>query len=200
MKAFTITLMREPVRKLNATHNKRFLETFGYHVDLVEAIDARGPKFRTVRVAEEAWLTAGEIACAGSHLKIYQEIVELGETCLILEDDAWIPKEIPIEWAKDIKHIMTCGAYDSSMEGAPKLEYGEDTAFGRETIGMPWGTQAYFLTPEGAEILIKAATPVLHAADVLLDTVSRDGRLQGCVAKDCFVGQDDIIHSDLGLR
>ena len=200
MKAFIITLMREPVRRLNAAHVKNFLGSFGYDVEIVEATDARGPQFRHARVAEDALLTAGEIATSQSHLLVHQRIAELGETCLILEDDAWFPQPIPVDWADDIKHVMTCGSYDMTIKGAPQLQYGEHLKHGINTIGMPWGTQAYFVTPEGAGLLIEGASPIQLPVDVLLDTLSRDGKLQGCVAKNCFVGQNDIIHSSVGPR
>jgi GR25 family glycosyltransferase involved in LPS biosynthesis len=95
--------------------------------EVIEAIDAKEfaelPKQyksdKAKRFNKE--LSNSEIACAMSHQKCYDRIIQLNETAIIIEDDCPITKEL-IDFANGNEHpvndILLLGYYTSNETGA----------------------------------------------------------------------------------
>ena len=200
MRAFILTLMNNQVRRLNASYLQERLHECGFHPELHPALSYTDIRFRDVNVALDAKLTAGEIAAAHSHRTLQQKIIDIGEPAFILEDDAWFKNPPHPDWFVGVEHIMTCGTFPHDDPGCPRVEFTEDGPKRFKTVGMPWGMHGYYLTPEGARVLVDHTDPIRVQADVITHDLSLEGKLKTYVAKDCCIGQHDLITSFIGDR
>lgn len=125
-------------------------------------------------------LTKNIIACAWSHLKIYEKFVKTDyETCLILEDDVVFSERIyeyilDGRFASIKKHIkkFDVGIFHwgkqqmDEIHGIP-IQGSFHFVFPRNT--GPQSAQAYQINKWTANYLIETGYPIKKAADVLLD-------------------------------
>jgi glycosyl transferase family 25 len=152
---------------------------------------------------EELPLTAGEIGCWGSHLKIAERVVSgvLPEPVLVLEDDVGLPEDLtdtvdrlletlPHDW--DIVHLS----------GFPKRGYSLVTPLGgdRAVVSygrVPHGTGAYLLRRKGAEKMLRME-PGIFAIDQSLARYARFGLttygvFPPPIQRDCLPSRIDAI-------
>jgi|TARA_B110000438_G_C15814226_1_gene651192 GR25 family glycosyltransferase involved in LPS biosynthesis len=125
-------------------------------------------------------LTKNIIACAWSHLKIYEKFVKTEhETCLILEDDVIFSPRL-YEYVLDgrfdkIKYDIEAedvGIFHWGKQQMDEIEFAKKTEysiylFPRNT--SPQSAQAYQINKWTANYLIEIGYPIKKAADVLLD-------------------------------
>ncbi len=116
-------------------------------------------------------LTAGELGCALSHIKIYQKIVrEKIPLCLILEDDAEI---LPALGAvvRDLEKILDPLKNDVVMVGPRAWKiFPSDVVLPQSKALLcktfsPYCTTAYVVTYEAARRLADFLLPVVNVAD-----------------------------------
>lgn len=100
--------------------------------EIIEAVDAKEfteiPKLyksdKAKRLNKE--LSKSEIACAMSHQKCYDRVIQLNEHAIIIEDDCPITKEL-IDFAngneKPVNDILLLGYYTSNETGAFPQQY-----------------------------------------------------------------------------
>ena len=125
MKILVINLKRRQDRLEKILNS---FEQFNFkNYEVIEAVDAKTftevPKEyksdKAKRLNKE--LTFGEIACALSHQKCYNRVLQLNEPTIIIEDDCPITKEL-IDFANGnenpVNDIMLLGYYTSNETGA----------------------------------------------------------------------------------
>jgi len=95
MKALVINMESAEARR---EFQSQQLNALGISFEMVEAV-------LTSDISKEQWLTHiydwqrplrhQELACLLSHIKCWKEVVQRQEPCLILEDDAYLSKQVP---------------------------------------------------------------------------------------------------------
>ena len=122
-----------------------------------------------------------QAACAASHIRAWAQVVERNEPCIIAEDDVFNYKSILQKTQHVLKNIQNdsrtihmvsllhlgsngCrGIIENMYESSDKL-YKVDHSF--------FGLQMYYLTPDGAKILLKYALPIsMHIDRYVSDCV-----------------------------
>ncbi len=99
MKTFVVSLERAIERR---NYMSKHLSELDLNFEIIDAVDYQlltPEDYNTLSdveaVKKDVWLTKGAIACALSHVKVFNKIVdEKIDVCLILEDDAALPKNI----------------------------------------------------------------------------------------------------------
>jgi len=202
MHALIVTLMTDPVRALNSSFLKTQLEGWGFHVTQIEAVDYQTTRFREIPLSQDTHLTAGEIACAYSHRLAYQKMIELGKDCLILEDDAYFESWISHKDFEHVEHVkLLCNLNDQFEAGNKSIyELVQERERDHITKGLPWGTQGYYATVEGAKILLEHSNPIVKSSDHLLHHLSWEGHLKTLLSKTQIVRQNPVIRSFIGTR
>jgi hypothetical protein len=116
--------------------------------------------------------TLGELGCASSHIKAWRRVVELGEPCLILEDDV---QSFSHNFLADL-HGMWTDALDAYFPefiylGRQAHHYSEETPFTNQfrVPKFSWLLHAYWLSPNGAKKLLE--TPFIDNLFVVDDYV-----------------------------
>lgn len=201
MLALIITLVNCPDRKASAEFLAESLTRWGFTPILFEATDCRSPEFaelKTKPFIREAGLTDGEVACAWSHYRAALETLHRGTSALIVEDDAEFTRIItPEEF--DAGDLLSLSAYDQS-DSRVSFDVIKVRPFDDVTVGLPYGTQAYFLSPAGAAQLVEDLIPIRHASDVALGDASRRYVLTTHLAHLSAAVQSGRIQSYIGPR
>jgi len=191
---------------INLTRNEERLSSFRKHAErhglVFERVDAVDGKLLDLNFIEEVrnerrtrlpsdtyFLSAGDIGCQQSHLKIYKKIVQDKiPLSLILEDDISFDDDLvffvnqikngeitlptPLDllflgyWAAEI------GSTETRCRSKAKLGFFSRRNFaGKFTIGKPihslWTTLGYIVSLEGARKLFEIGTPPHLVADEL---------------------------------
>jgi len=125
-------------------------------------------------------LTAGEIGCAMSHLKIYRKIVaEDIEEAVIIEDDAVLapefaqiirnrrqfPDDWMVVWLGHLSNYLFSVGVVAAFRGRKKI-YGKYRL--ARFVDYPWGGNAYFIKRKAASLLLDFGYPIRMPADLLL--------------------------------
>ena len=96
-----------------------------------------------------------QVACALSHLSIWEDIARTGEPAVVVEDDVF-PMFSPQELLRACKGEMFVSLYAACMPHAATILDQSDTF---------WGFQAYYMTPQAAKLLIPNFLPVSMHCD-----------------------------------
>jgi GR25 family glycosyltransferase involved in LPS biosynthesis len=113
---------------------------------------------------------SGEIGCALSHNMARSKVVEAGSGCLILEDDARIVDAKQLRDVADEFLIKMAGKaavltfFDGKQWGLNNYKDGSRKLWSHY-LSPPGYAVAYVLTPEAAQKLVIANTPVKFVAD-----------------------------------
>lgn len=177
-----------PIRVISlrrATDRRRFVERVfadaGLEVEIVEAVDARAftaEERSLVSAARTAYeygkpMSPGMLACALSHLRVWQQMISDGlDEVIVFEDDTrplasfrTVLEErasLPSDWDVVTFHSL----FDWAGPTPIGIRVGgHDICTFRRT---PMGTQAYLLRRGGAEKLTRLVPPVFLPADEIL--------------------------------
>lgn len=172
---------------VRATERRRLIsrqvETMGLRqFEFLDAVDARTLSMAslvesgtydsdTCRTFHTRDLTLNEIACSLSHASAYRTIVERAhEWALILEDDALFrTSRIARLQRADIPPDTDMVFLNAFLDRTPPLDPISRTLF-RDT-SYNGSAAAYMVSLSAADRLLKAALPVVHAADGLTGRV-----------------------------
>ena len=184
-KVFVINLKRSLDRK---KHMQALLDPLPLEYEFVEAVDASDLTDEYIREIYDdvacrrnirRSLSKPEIACALSHIKVWEIIKESGlEEAFIMEDDIYIKDEeafrevlkarnrYPKKW-----ELILFGHGNSRVrrEGAPLVSFTRRDIWG--SYGMfkfrrvAWGTLGYLIRSKGAQKLLKVIKPLKSTID-----------------------------------
>lgn len=204
MKALVITLVNQEDRRLHAEELCSVLRDKGVDAEVFAATPFNGPEFSKIIYAGsyslERPMTAGEIACAWSHYKACEKLVNLRSGGLIFEDDARLI-DTPNWVGLDTEHLLSGSAYapEQQRDGFSILSSNWVRAT-HKTLGLPYGTQGYYVSAEGARVLRDNLLPIRWASDVALDRLSKLGTLKTELAMAPWAVQSGDIKSVIGQR
>ena len=162
------------------TERLLFMQTQMQRLDLdyriIEAIDGRSlgdnekaPYSKSIALRDFGReLTAGEIGCALTHIKIWELMVKEGiEEILILEDDVHLGTALigvlnhRDRLPQDYQHIN----FSTNARQAPFGDFVTDIYRASRHIERPYLTSAYLLTKAGAQKLLKLVSPLYMPID-----------------------------------
>ena len=114
----------------------------------------------TIQLSSEA-----QVACALSHISLWNLCKELNTPIIVAEDDSrpsklnerlgYLENDSAVDNADVV--VLQCGSFPYSSHSMP------DSSLRRVT--NYWGSACYFLTPAGAEILLEHALPITMHID-----------------------------------
>lgn len=173
-KVFIISLKRCQERRQLMLEQTNGLGRDGVEFIFFDAVDAKNAEHMSFakhfshifgRMYKGRILKDGEKACFASHYSLWQKCLELGEPIFVLEDDVII-KENFCQAAEDI----ASSSYDLVrlfMLFKPR-EYpiGMHYSLAFEKVG---GTQGYYITPRGAEMLLRRSALWFCPVDDYMD-------------------------------
>lgn len=195
---YVISLANEQARR---EHIKEQCARFGLEAVFIDASDMRQATQADIerlsakpmhrKPKKQWWLSRGELGCALSHHRIYQQIVqEQHPYALILEDDAqFLADPRPLLQEANLLKIHQQYAFDVLLLGFVKILPAQLAYFYRRAptkprarlqageqlllFGTPWeqyscGTVAYIISRQGAQKMLKATeVPCVPADDWL---------------------------------
>tara|TARA_Y100000739_G_C20511807_1_gene419902 strand:+ start:254 stop:970 length:717 start_codon:yes stop_codon:yes gene_type:complete len=108
----------------------------------------------------------GAVACALSHIGMWQKCVSLGRPIVVVEDDMFLNEHK----ANQIRAAVSRIPADSAFASLLYLPFMSNSKYCK-TDWCPikhdfGGLQMYYVTPTGAEILLREALPVITHVDV----------------------------------
>lgn len=143
-------------------------------------------------------LTAGEIGCTLSHLRLYQKMIDENiSTAIILEDDAMLVdgakeklreliEKLPDDWDL-VQLIYECTDYEIVVPGVVRF---------LSKRCMPVASAGYLLRKSGAQKMLQAGYPICYPADSFIGRSPRWGtNVYG--AKSKLVAINNIFPSDI---
>jgi GR25 family glycosyltransferase involved in LPS biosynthesis len=180
------------------------LQDKGVDAEVFAATPFNGREFAKIIYAGshslERPMTAGEIACSWSHYKACEKLVNLRCGGLIFEDDARLI-DAPNWLGFDTEHLLSGSAYDADHQWDGFSILSSDRARAtHKTLGLPYGTQGYYVSAEGARVLRDNLLPIRWASDVALDRLSKLGILKTELAMIPWAVQSGDINSYIGQR
>lgn len=182
MKLFVVSLARCVERRENM---RLQLDRLGVQGEFIDAIDARALTQPEIdALCDYKWMlrytghrmTNGEIACAASHLRVYQKIVDEGiPFACILEDDAWLSPSA-IEVMRVLEEKITNVKSDSAVYllqetccGRWRKKKGDVIQIGKihrfYELSGAWWAHCYVVTYGAAKAMLDAMQPIAHVAD-----------------------------------
>lgn len=202
MTALILTLLGCPDREKNATLLAGKLKTWGFQPKIFAASDHASVSFEELLsksfVSSKCGMTSGEFACAWTHYRATNEVLYLGQPCLIVEDDAHFQSEIhPEDFRKG--DLLSSSCWDRS-DTRISFDIAEEGLFDQRTVGLPYGTQCYFLSPEGAGKLSEFLIPIRMPSDVALGRASKERVIATYLSKVPVAVQHSNIKSHIGPR
>ena len=113
---------------------------------------------------------ASAVGCSLSHIELWKKAVELDEPIIVLEDDVRMDKQFMLTAISRIPE----GTDHAAIVYLPFADRSECDEFWcnvqpRSGFG---GTQMYYLTPRGANILLEQALPIVSQIDVYIGYVA----------------------------
>ena len=106
-----------------------------------------------------------QVACALSHISLWNLCKELGEPIIVAEDDSrpnnldtrlgYLKSDPAMDDADMV--LLQCASFPFSSEAVDKSLLRRVTDY--------WGATCYYLTPEGAEVLLEHALPITMHID-----------------------------------
>lgn len=119
-------------------------------------------------------LSRGQLGCFGSHYRAWVKCFNEGKPLIILEDDTKIIGERFIEFydlSSTIPERFQClRLFDKKTKRRKSVFSGAigGLSIYKYTKGM-MSAEGYYLTPSGAEKLIKYTSPILYPVDIYMD-------------------------------
>ena len=205
MNAYILTLVDQEPRLRNAEAMAFRLIQQGLNPVIVPATRLGGREFSEIDYAAskslERPMTAGEIACAWSHYRACKMILDSGQPGFVFEDDARLLRDISTVNLEGVEDLLSGSAYDpnNQHDGFTTSSTNWERGY-HHTVGLPYGTQGYFLTVEGARVLVENLLPIRWASDIALDRLSKTGILQTQLAIEPWAVQHGDIQSYIGPR
>jgi len=121
-------------------------------------------------------LTKGEIGCYSSHYSLWQQLLEDdgADQYLIIEDDVlidWAMVEALAKrhFAQEDIHYLRLFYKNPVPSILLERGFGSSQHCLIELYGWAWGTQAYFITKQGAQAMIQACQQILMPLDDQMD-------------------------------
>ena len=115
----------------------------------------------------------GAIGCFLSHYKLWKKIASSKEPAIVMEEDVYITTETKekLQTAlENMKHEIPDHDFVSLMYISQPHSEKKSQHFLRINGPRSCGTQLYYLTPNGAEKLIKYALPIFTQPDLYIGT------------------------------
>lgn len=202
MKAYIITLMNRPDRVASANAIAARLTADGFTPEIFPATRMEGYEFTQIDYSAarhvERPMTAGELACAWSHYRICQKIAESEQPAFVYEDDAFLFRDLSSVKVEGVKHLLSGSAWYPEFQHDKFSVISEvPERHSQFTCGLPYGTQGYYVTVEGAQVLRDFLPPIRWASDVALDRLSKLGVLKTELAISPWAGQNNDITSHI---
>lgn len=170
MKTYVVNLDRNPERM---SFMREQLERIGVPFERVSAVYGKSlspeelrERFSRVRsfIASKKRMSASEIGCALSHVKICRKMVEENvPAALVLEDDAILGPEFADNLREASAFLDPARPQVLLFSGHGVAE--EKGRRGIVSIGSAWCTDAYCITRAAAKLILKANFPVVTVAD-----------------------------------
>lgn len=204
--AFVILLGRDRAR---GRYVRQVLARERLQAELFDAVDGRrltGRRIEELRragyLAEglEAERSRGQIACALSHVRLLERIVEQGlDNALVLEDDfAPAPgfrdglrerlRRAPADF--DLIYLFNSNWPEPELHVIEGLE-------GLRRPVYPLGTVGYVVSRQGARRILELVKPVWFTIDDMLARCVQDGRLTAYTAWPMLVGEHEGFASNI---
>lgn len=172
-KIFIINLKRSPERR---EFMQKQAERWRSDLDFIffEAVDAKNGEhlrfskhFSNIlgRMYKGRILTDGEKACYASHFSLWQKCVELGEPIFVLEDDAILQDDF-YSGVQDIAASKYAFIRLASQFNKKTYPLGGRYSICFDKVGLGLG---YYITPEGAQTLIRRSTIWFCPVDDYMD-------------------------------
>ena len=203
MKAIIITLTDRVERAANAARLLVALGSQGISGEILVAETPNTYQFREIDYAAskslEQPMLAREISCSWSHYLAYRRIIEMGEPALILEDDAYLLNPIGSVDFEGVEHVMGCSRWSEADHHDP-FEVLETEPTRQLVRGLPYGTQCYYVTVEGARLLLEHLLPIRWACDLALGRLSSQGLIKTYLSTIPLAVQHPDIESSIGIR
>lgn len=176
MKILVVSLRRKPERAAEVSAR---LDVLGLEHELFPAVDGTRGEHEAWRQYDEAaclrefgkGLLPPEIGCFASHYSIWRRCAQDRVPVLILEDDVTIMDGFPeaVKHAEahleDCRLIRLAGLFERPFRAMKDLNGHQLVRF----LRGPQGTQAYMISPQGAEALLRAADRWVEPVDHFLD-------------------------------
>jgi len=144
----------------------------------------------------------GALGCSLSHISLWEKCIESGEPFIILEDDVDVTGTICKNFNRFIELIPEdCDLLslmyiknDSTPSSLDKKHY--------KYINDPYfmGTQAYYLTPKAAEVLIKYALPITMHIDMYIASCSSQGIINAYAVRKRLYSSREQMSDFMGSR
>lgn len=123
------------------------------------------------------FMTLGALGCLMSHFRVWQKVVELNVTAIVLEDDVnihasfdrllpLIAQELPSDWG------LLYLANLVNTEAVKNAQYDYSTLLWKLS-DQYWGTYAYAITPSAARRLLAETFPIRWQADSFIMNVTK---------------------------
>ena len=113
---------------------------------------------------EAVTLTRGGLGCALSHIQLWEHVVHINETILVLEDDVRLSPSfqemysilsLPKKFDLIYLSYPDFGRRTNWIKNNKKKKYKVE-----RVLGDNWGTSAYIVSPKGAKKLLKNVYPL----------------------------------------
>lgn len=174
MQTVVISLTHSTSRRLRVEHE---LANTGLDFEFFEATDSTQTNFLHANRSHAALtrkrkgysLTAGELACFSSHLRVWENCVEANERFLVLEDNVELSNTVPAERIHELIAVIPPLDY-VKLAALSKRRFRVHSSISRTHTLVRYtkgtcGTSAYLITPEGARKLIAGASEFLESVD-----------------------------------
>jgi glycosyl transferase family 25 len=175
--AYVINLARSTERKEHMTGE---LERIGIDYEFVEAVEGRDldlhdPEVIHPSVLGTAWVRAGSVGAAYSHLRVYEKILEGGaEHALVLEDDVRLPADLLSQVESIAPYLAGAEVallnYDSpqaclmSKEDSVRLPSGRELMLPLD-VDQPRSSAAYLVTRDACKRMVNSVAPYRAHSD-----------------------------------
>jgi glycosyl transferase family 25 len=169
--------MRALVLNLAGAENRlafiaRQLDALGIAWERIEAVT---PETLSPKARDPIWnrwerpLRETEMAACASHILAWQRVLEIGEPCLVLEDDALLDRSVPSLLA-GVSTLAGCDHVSLETRGRRKVlsSRAHDTLPIRRMFLDRSGAAAYVLWPRGAQQLLSRAGIARGLADGMI--------------------------------
>lgn len=175
MKVFIINLKQAEEKRQQMEQQLTSLGVKDY--EFVEAI--HGATLSKEEIAEKVYdypecaLTLGEIGCALSHIKVYQEMIKCQITsAIILEDDVILPQSF-VKLSETLSSTLeTSESKVITLGRANKLtlrkKFFTFDQYGEYTAVTAFGTYAYAINLAAAKSLASRLLPIKYEADMFI--------------------------------
>lgn len=196
---YVINLDRSTDRKENII--KQF-ETLGVKPKFFSAVDGKTRDHAIFNKYNDGFrnkvkgksLTRGQLGCFASHYLIWERCVQCKKAIIVLEDDALINKELFLSFLKASKFFsekyecIRLFANHDKKHKAIRIEEKSGFSIAKFTKGHKRST-GYFITPGGAEKLLKHANTWFLTLDIYMDRfwdhgVECYGTIPACLTND----------------